>query len=274
MRLQLKLENQNWIKTNIPIFEHLTNAYALLVVRTPKRWFPSADTAITTICTTYLSFSIFESGFCRTDGEFETRLNQIRSTIHGTQLGTPCSPRFEFLQEAIDSLKCKAKAEAASQVLIAMKRWSLDFNYSQQFPQRMTGMHLAVYFGIQEAIKVISHSQYQDSRESYSQTPLLWAAEKGHEVVVKLLLATGKVNIDLKDNRNRTPLFQAAENMHRAVVKLLLATNKVNVNSKDNDDHTLLLWTVKNRDEAVIKLLLETDKVDINSKDEYGQTPL
>ncbi len=39
--------------------------------RTQKDWFPDAETNITRICITYLSFSIFESGFCRTDDQFE-----------------------------------------------------------------------------------------------------------------------------------------------------------------------------------------------------------
>ncbi len=43
----------------------------------------------------------------------------------------------------------------------------------------------------------------------------------GHEAVVKLLLSTGKVNVDMKDNYGGTPLSRAAENGHEAVVKLL-----------------------------------------------------
>ncbi|KAH6667186.1 hypothetical protein B0J14DRAFT_184401 [Halenospora varia] len=44
--------------------------------QTQKHWFPSAETNITTICVTYLSFNVFESGFCQTDDEFEERLQQ------------------------------------------------------------------------------------------------------------------------------------------------------------------------------------------------------
>jgi len=53
--------------------------------------------------------------------------------------------------------------------------------------------------------------------------------------VVKLLLEMGKVDVKSKDNNGRTPLLWAAEKGHEAVVKLLLKTSKVNVKLKDND---------------------------------------
>jgi ankyrin repeat protein len=40
--------------------------------------------------------------------------------------------------------------------------------------------------------------------------------------VVKLLLDTGMVGANMKDERGQTPLSWAAENWHKAVVKLLL----------------------------------------------------
>jgi ankyrin repeat domain-containing protein 50 len=54
------------------------------------------------------------------------------------------------------------------------------------------------------------------------QTPLSWAAEKGHEAVVKLLLEKG-AELETKDkDYGQTPLSWAAEKGHEAVVKLLL----------------------------------------------------
>jgi ankyrin repeat protein len=64
--------------------------------------------------------------------------------------------------------------------------------------------------------------------------------------VVKLLLETGKVDVDSKDNNyGRTPLSWAAENGHEAVVKLLLETGKVDVDSKDNYGRTPLSWAAE-----------------------------
>jgi ankyrin repeat protein len=52
--------------------------------------------------------------------------------------------------------------------------------------------------------------------------PLWWAAENGHDAVVKLLLDKDGVGPDSKDRNGGMPLWRAAENGHEAVVKLLL----------------------------------------------------
>ncbi|KAM3080399.1 hypothetical protein ACMFMG_005354 [Clarireedia jacksonii] len=113
-----------------------------------------------------------------------------------------------------------------------------------------------------------------DSKDINSQTLLSWATQWGREEVVKLLLDTGKVEIDSKDKDDRTLLSWAAEWGREGVVKLLLDTGKVEIDSKDKEDRTLLSWAAQWGREGVVKLLLDTGKVEIDSKDKYNKTPL
>lgn len=71
-----------------------------------------------------------------------------------------------------------------------------------------------------------------DPKDEYGQTPLWWAAARGHEAVVKLLLERDDVTAESKDNNGRTPLSSAAAEGYEAVVKLLRSKHS------QNTDHT------------------------------------
>src|SRR5262249_22558006 len=89
-----------------------------------------------------------------------------------------------------------------------------------------------------------------------SSSRIIEAALQGNEGLVQELLQRG-ANADWKDKDGHTPLFWAARNGHGAVVKLLLETGKVDVDSKDGRfGLTPLSWAARNGHEAVVKLLL------------------
>ncbi|KAI9781882.1 MAG: hypothetical protein M1839_005676 [Geoglossum umbratile] len=251
--------------------------------RTWATWFPDAQTAITKICLTYLSFDTFGTGFCPTDREFEARLElnplydyAARNWGHHARAVSTVIEQWPGVEQLIwDLLKNETNVSAASQAMMASRS---DIGYSQKVPRQIAGVHVAAYFGLAGTIMGLLKNGYNpDLEDSSRRTPLSWAAERGHEAVVKLLLAKDGVDINSKDSYGgQTPLSLAAERGHEAVVKLLLAKDGVDINSKDSyGGQTPLWWAVERGHEAVVKLLLAKDGVDINSKDSYrGQTPI
>lgn len=168
--------------------------------------------------------------------------------------------------------------------------------------RNMNLLHVASMYGLPSVLLAALKSQNDigiDSEDAIGWTPLLWAAFKGHEAVVRLLLKrveTGQVDVDSKDNTGRTPLGYAVMYRHKAVVQLLLETGRVDVNLKTPYPHNTSNWALNSalngvypkniftrdavkdltplyvavmiKDEAIVRLLLETGKVDVTSRQE------
>ena len=89
------------------------------------------------------------------------------------------------------------------------------------------------------------------------------------------LLGRRYVSPDSSSESGRTPLSWAAENGHEGIVKLLLAQGDVNPNSSSKDGQTPLSWAALNGHEGIVKLLLGRKDVNPDTPDTmYGQTPL
>jgi ankyrin repeat protein len=295
-------------KSNVVQLVHYTAQQYFEDRQHQPKWIRAASTDIATTCITYLSFDTFEAGFCPTDEEFETRLQQYPLYDYSARNWGyhACVASIEEEQLILNLLKSGAKVSAANQAMMASGRYS---NYSQNVPRQVTGAHLAAYFGLSETIIALLRNGHDpniqdgdgwtplsraaangheavvkllldkvsvdpDSKDKYGRTPLRWAAEKGHEAVAKLLLNKEGVDPDSKDKYGWTPLLGAAEKGHEAVVKLLLDKEGVDSDSKDKYGRTPLRWAAEKGHEAVVKLLLDKEGVDPDSKDKYGWTPL
>jgi ankyrin repeat protein len=240
-------------------------------------WIPNAQVDITTTCLTYLSFDVFALGHCLTDDEFEAQLqsNALYDYAARNWGRHAYTASTETEQSILSFLESEAKVSCCSQAMMANAGYP---NYSQRVPRQVKGMHLVAYFGLEQVVTtLLKMDHHADCRDSYDRTPLSWAAENGHEGVVRLLLANDGVDPDSKDGRSgRTPLSRAAEKGHGAVVQLLLEKDGVDPDSKEGGyGRTPLSWAAERGHEAVVRLLLAMDGVDPDSKDgRSGRTPL
>jgi hypothetical protein len=231
--------------------------------------FPEADVDIARTCLTYLCFDAFSENTRVSGEDLKARL----------QL-------FPFLDYAVlcwsHHLRGQPEKELKGLTLSLLNNDSNFSNfkqvwnprYSPQFSPGMTGLHIAANFGLELIVSSLLASEGVDvdsKDDKYGQTPLSWAAENGHEAVVKLLLEKG-ADMESKSNNGRTPLSWAAKNGREAVVRLLLEKG-ADVESESNNGQTPLSWATRYGHEAVVKMLLEKG-ADVESKSNKGQTPL
>lgn len=240
--------------------------------RTSKHWFPNAGAEITTCCITYLSFNAFESGFCETNEMFEERLrlNPFYDYaahywgVHARQMPTCPAIVINFLMD-------REKLKASGQGLFVVKdAW--EPQYSQHAPKQVMGLHLAAYFGIEQAIDImVQRGQSVEVKDENGQTPLWYAAGGGHETVVQQLLDKG-ADIEARDSGGETPLSWAVTREHETVVRLLLDKG-ADVETKDKLGITPLLLAAGRGYEAILRLLLERG-ASVETGDNPGITPL
>ena len=167
---------------------------------------------------------------------------------------------------------------------LLLSNYDQDSRSSACFPSKsrttgFTGLHGVSSLGIAVLVVAVLEMKEWDvnATDCTGSTALIWAARRGHEEVVKVLLERGDINPDQADTKyGRTPLSRAAENGHEGVVKFLLEQKGVNPDQPDRaSSRTPLSWAAGNGHEGVVKMLLEREDVNTDHEDTlYGQTPL
>ena len=110
--------------------------------RTKEKWFPNAQTEITKVCSTYLSFHKFGSGPCQNDKEFKERLEENRLYDYASHYwGRHAREANISSLELIKFLEKESQVQASVQALFTV-RSSWQRKYSQNLPNKVTALHL------------------------------------------------------------------------------------------------------------------------------------
>jgi len=245
--------------------------------RTQDLWFPRQQTDLTRVCLKYLSFEEL-TGSCGNDREYEERLGKhgfFRYAAENLGYHAQRSDMSTVDQSILGILGINGKLEALSQVLFSVapgeSRRTPYPGYSQLFPRRVGGIHLAAYFGLHSIVETILSKTATDHMDGSGMTALCWAAMGGHLEVVQLLLARG-ANAEIKDGSSMTPLLLATRNRHLAVVHRLLAGG-AGIESRDSNGQTSLSWAVSLGCLDLAHLLLARG-ANVEATDDKDRTPL
>lgn len=149
---------------------------------------------------------------------------------------------------------------------------------SRLCPLDLPLLHIACCVGIATWVRIIFNSERwlklwwrPNKRDSEGREALWYAAFRGHEAVVRLLLDRG-ASPSAKNKDGMTALHWAAIGRHEAVVKLLLDRG-ADTNAEDKDGRMALHMAAFQGHEAVVRLLLDRG-ADVNAKDKDGKTAL
>ncbi|RDW68740.1 uncharacterized protein DSM5745_08500 [Aspergillus mulundensis] len=240
-------------ESNVVRLVHYTTQEYLL--RTQGIWFPSAEAVITEHCLAYLHFDDFETGPCGTDEELDARLlvhplydyaahNWGHHASHADRAGE------ELILALLGS---QPKRTAASQVLMAARGAR---GYSQRIPGKISALHLAAYFGLAHiAATLLRRGSEPDPKDTYRRTPLSLAAANGHSLLVSLLLATGKVDVNSRDKDGRTAVSWAAAHGHTEIVRQLMGEVNVDISSLDDHQKAPSDWENANGHDDIVELI-------------------
>lgn len=158
--------------------------------------------------------------------------------------------------------------EAVVQILV--EKENVDLN-SEAFEGMTPWLHAASY-GRSDIVKILLATGKVEADPE--DTMLFWAAKNGHHNIVSKILAIGNDYPDAADETFRTPLSWAAERGHGNTIKLLLERGKVRPNTRDTAGRTPLSYASEGGREDIVRLLLETGKVNVESRDIRNKTPI
>ncbi|KAH0422826.1 ankyrin repeat protein [Colletotrichum camelliae] len=227
---------------------------------------------LATLCIDCVSSEAFDAGPCSTEDEFQERLRLFPFYSYAASNWAYHAPQpLRASSTVVNFLSAKAAAQAAGQALMMLQLPDQQSNHFQNVPKNISGLHLAAYFGLDEAARLLLQNSIPDLRDSHLRTPLMYAVEQGCLSVSGLLIQRG-ADASARDIQGRTPLHLAAMFSHPDLVNLLL-DSRADVDAIDNLRMSPLHIAAGEEDSSIATKLL-TWGASADERDYMGWTPL
>lgn len=104
--------------------------------------------------------------------------------------------------------------------------------------------------------------------------PLGLAAMNGHKTIVRLLLASGKACVNVRDGEKRTPLILALAFGNTATAEVLLGVEGVDALAWDHRGRSALMYAAREGSLRLVEQLVSVHGGDPGQSSRYRQTPL
>lgn len=145
-----------------------------------------------------------------------------------------------------------------------------------------TLLALAAYYGFEQGVELLlaTDGVDPDEKDNEGLTPLFLAVRstrepesEGKRRIVRCLLDSGRVDVNIRDAKGMTPVMHALENGCRSLCRMLLDCEQLDVHAKDQGGLTPLLWAIKGKDQDAVALLLARGSAP-KVRDTQGETAL
>ncbi|KAF5576273.1 ankyrin protein [Fusarium pseudocircinatum] len=228
----------------------------------PCQLLPVTELDIARACLAYLSFSSFEGGYYGSWYGMEHRLRSYPFYHYAAKnWGHHARDSSISVDELIEHFS--PGTQLMKSVCVLLVRES-PISYPR--PRSTSRLHIAAYFGLENIVqKLLLTCSQADPTDDTNRTPLSYAAEQGHETVIKLLIDNG-ADRDSRgtgkyQHEGRTPISFAAEKGHEAAVRTLInreACLHLACGTKFGRGWTPLSYATRCGHKAIVTLLLES----------------
>ena len=111
---------------------------------------------------------------------------------------------------------------------------------------------------LEEVLKVRHDNEIDiNCTDTYGRTLLIWASNKGHAQVVRLLLECEEIQVAKTDNNGSQAIHPATWHSNNVDIIAQLLDKGADVNAKSSDGYTVLLWAIIYGCTSNVQFLLE-----------------